>query len=98
MDIIDYEDGGSVNEMLSQFDTDDDKKLSREEFIELLRDVVPKRRTYREYKYFGQWVHDMAIYRNEKVSCWCSICLINWNLAFIVSNIPYCISLMYFQF
>ena len=54
MDIIDYEDGGSVNEMLSQFDTDDDKKLSREEFIELLRDVVPKRRTYREYKYFGQ--------------------------------------------
>merc|ERR1712176_602096 len=38
MKILDYEDRDSVNEMLSQFDTDHDKKLSKEEFIKLMKD------------------------------------------------------------
>ena len=40
MKILDYEDRESVNEKLSQFDTDDDKKLSKEEFIKLLSKTV----------------------------------------------------------
>ena len=40
MKFMDYEDRDSVNEMLSQFDTDDNKKISKEEFIKLMSKTV----------------------------------------------------------
>ena len=36
----DYDDRVTVDEMVSRFDTDDDKKLSKEEFIELISKMV----------------------------------------------------------
>ena len=36
----DYDDRVTVDEMISQFDTDDDKKLSKEEFIKIISKMV----------------------------------------------------------